>query len=155
MIICTLLTTEAPKIPTITQIELTRLYTNGATLNVNNFSIPYIYPKWKLRETYRFQNISSFSELLAIAERIMAFRKTDNVPIQLYPGREFQVIENYLNSELNHLVEKGWASAEIVNNQRQLTLKGAIFMTWKLCWPVKWILNKIDSIKAKKVLDSA
>lgn len=64
-------------------------------------------------------------------------------------------IEAHLTEEMNLLISKGWASTKVINNVRKLTIKGAIFMTWKLCWPVKLWFNNRDVSQSKKALRNA
>jgi len=154
-ITCTLLTAEAKNIPTTTQIEFTKIYSDSSTVSINNNSIFNVYPKWELKEGYRFPEINNFVGLLEVAERIMSARKPGRAPLPLIQEEEFKTIEDHLNLELDRLIDLGWISSKVVDGKRGLTIKGAIIMTWKLCWPVKSALNKIDLTRSRRVLSGA
>jgi len=38
---------------------------------------------------------------------------------------------------------------------RQLTPKGALLMTWKLCWPVRSVLDRVQARASKNALEEA
>lgn len=151
-ITCTLLSAEARNIGTSTQIEFTQMYTDGTLLSVNNNVTFGVFPEWKIKQCFRFPHINNFSQLLEIAERLMHKYKV-GIPVKPMPtGEEFAIIEAHLNEEMHQLIERGWVSAQASADGRQLTLKGAILMTWKMCWPLKQIIDKNDIARSMKAL---
>lgn len=151
----TLVTAEVAHNPTTTQIEFTQIYDDGTLLSVNNNSVIGVYPEWKIKEAYRFSNVNDFTGLLAIADKIISVRKRHQIAVPMEEGKEFETIEQHLNEELKRLIHLGWVSSKLTENGYNLTPKGAVLMTWKMCWPIKSIISAIDSYKSKKVLSGA
>jgi len=151
----TLITAEVAHNSTTTQIEFTQIYDDGTLLSVNNNSVIGVYPEWKIKEAYRFSNVNDFTELLAIADKIIRIRKRHQIAVPMVEGKEFETIEQHLNKELERLVHLGWVSSKPTENGFKLTPKGAVLMTWKMCWPIKSIISAIGMYRSKKVLSGA
>ena len=149
---CSLVTAQATLYNPTTQIEFTQMYSDGTFLSINNNSIFSIYPKWDIKESYRYVNVNDFEKLLHIMDQVILARKQGSIPQEVENGLEFQLIEKHLNDELHRLIQLGWVSSRLSNGQHRLMIKGALFMTWKMCWPIKSILNKYDLNKARNVL---
>lgn len=154
-ITCTLITAKAAHNPATTQIEFTQMYDDGTLLSVNNNSVIGVYPKWKIKESFRFPDVNDFTELLVIAEKIISIKKKQQTPISMVEGKEFETIEKHLNEEHDRLINLGWVSSKPDGNKYRLTPKGAVLMTWKMCWPIKSIIGAIGSYKSKKTLSGA
>ena len=152
---CTLMTAHGTHVAPFTQIEFTQIYEDGTLFWVNNSSVVNAYPKWSIKDGYRFPGINDFTDLLVITHKLISRYKPDRVPRALEPGSEFQTIENHFNHELQHLIEVGWVSPRQHNQSYHLTIKGAIFMTWKMCWPIKWFINKSDMKRSEAALRGA
>lgn len=152
---CTLMTAHAAHHKAMTQIEFTQLYSDGTVLNVNNNAVFGAYPNWDIKEEYRYPEINDFSRLLNVMDKIIEVRKPSSTPLGMEEGSEFETIENHLNDEHRRLIDIGWVSPVIVNGEHRLTILGALIMTWKMCWPIKAIINKIDILKSHNVLKSA
>ncbi len=151
---CTLSSAHSSAINT-TQIEFTQMYCNGSVLNVNNAPLFNIYPRTDKKLCFRFPEINEFSQLLKIASKLIKSKKLDEERTTFERGEEFATIENHLNDEVKYLVKKGWVSDQVNNKQRKLTIIGAILMTWKLCWPIKQILSRLDTAYSTKALENA
>lgn len=149
---CTLVNAKAADNPVTTQFEFTQMYEDGTLLSVNNNSLIGVYPRWEIKEAVRFAGVSDFVELLALAEKAIAIKKGPRVAASMDEGEEFAIIEKHLNEETQHLIDLGWVSARPVGDAYRLTPRGAILMTWKLCWPVKAILGAIDSYRSRRLL---
>lgn len=136
-----------------TQVEFTQMYEDGSLTNVNNNPLFHIYPKWDKKTVYRFPKLNSISGLLKAANTLRG--KTETAKRAGYEkDRMFEIVEKHLNKELDRLVELEWVSSRVEGGERSLTIKGAILMTWQLCWPVKVILGTLDerrSVKALKI----
>ena len=142
----------AQKTPS-TQIEFTQIYEDGTLFGVNNNSIFGVYPKWSIKDGYRFPDINDFNELLCIANKLIKRYKHNCVLKALKNNSEFQTIENHLNDEVQHLIEVGWVSPKQQNGCYHLTPKGAAIMTWKMCWPIKQFINKADIERSLSALN--
>ncbi len=151
---CTLSTAHSAAQET-TQIEFTQMYSNGSVVNINNNPIFDVYPNNSLKSCFRFPQINDFNQLLNIAHKLISAHKTGAEKISFDKSHEFSTIESHLTDELNLLISKGWVSSNISNNERRLTIKGAILMTWQLCWPVKNLLNNRDISLSEKALENA
>jgi len=152
---CTLMTAHAAHHNAMTQIEFTQLYTDGSALNVNNNAIFSAYPDWDTKECYRFPDINDFNSLLGAMDKIIKALKSDSAPLEIRQGKEFEVIESHLNYELERLIDIGWVSPVTVNGEHRFTVLGALLMTWKMCWPIRVLINKVDVNRSREVLESA
>ena len=152
---CTLMTAHAAHNVPFTQIEFTQIYEDGTLFGVNNNGIFGAYPKWSIKDGYRFPSINDFNKLLEITEKLIGRYKSDCAPIALEAGTEFQIIENHLNDEVKHLIEIGWVSPKKSGKNYNLTVKGAVIMTWKMCWPIKMFINKADIKRSEIALRNA
>jgi len=151
---CTLSTISSGEQET-TQIEFSQMYNDGSIVNVNNNPIFEIYPSNNKKLCFRFPDVNDFEELLNIAMKLHSYSKTDSNKITYPKGKEFSTIESFLTDEQNLLVNIGWVLPEAINNERQLTAKGAMLMAWKLCWPIKLWFNRRDISKSRKALENA
>ena len=124
-----------------TQIEFTQLYPDGSVLNVNNNNIHETYPANNLKMSFRFPEINDIEQLLKISQKLGPKFKDYEQRIPLTKNREFDDVESFLNKELKLLIDNGWVSSRTTNDYRKLTIKGALLLTWKNCWPVNKILN--------------
>lgn len=150
---CTLSSAESLAINT-TQIEFTQMYSNGSVLNVNNTPLFDIYPPTDRKLSFRFPDINNFNQLLKIALKLIKCEKRGEERTTLERGKEFATIEDHLNNELRYLIKKGWVSDKVKNKQRKPSITGAILITWKLCWPIKQILNHLDTTRSKEALEN-
>lgn len=135
-----------------TQIEFTQLYADGSVMNISNNPLFEIYPPHPRKLNFRFPDSNDFDQLLDAAQRLIASQKPGIQHIGLEPGHEIETIERYLNEELDALVQTGWVSSRVAQGQRRLTFKGATLMTWKLCWPIKGLLDRADAARARRAL---
>ncbi|MCP4401511.1 MAG: hypothetical protein GY801_29965 [bacterium] len=152
---CTLMTAHATHNAPFTQIEFTQIYDNGTLFGVNNNAVFGAYPKWSIKDGYRFPSINDFNKLLIITHKLISRYKSDCSPVALEPGSEFQTIENHLNDEVQHLIKIGWVSPKQHGQSYHLTIKGAVIMTWKMCWPIKGFLNNADVKRSETALRNA
>lgn len=151
---CTLSTAHSQ--PTnSTQIEFTQMYSDGSVLNVNDNPIIDIYPRNEKKLSFRFPRINSVNDLLNVSRKLINAYKVTDEKITFERGEEFSIIETHLNNELQSLISRGWVSKYVNKNERMLTLKGAILMTWKLCWPVKNILENKEVSFSARALNNA
>ena len=136
-----------------THIEFTQMYKNGTVLNVSNASMINVYPKSRMRLSFRLPSVKNVAQLLSLANKLIDANKQDEEKITFARGREFETVEDYLNRELNQLVKAGWVQSTVVEGNRRLTIKGALLMTWKMLWPVKQIINRIDISESSRAID--
>ena len=152
---CTLMTAHAAHNAPFTQIEFTQLYKDGTLFGVNNNGIFGVYPKWSIKDGYRYPSVNDYNQLLNIARKLIDRYKSNCTPIELEPGSEFQIIESHLNDEVQHLIEIDWVSPRQRGDSYHLTIKGALLMTWKMCWPIKSFINKADIKRSESALRNA
>ncbi|MFZ5757121.1 MAG: hypothetical protein ACOY3X_09475 [Pseudomonadota bacterium] len=153
-VICTL-STAASSLGVSTQAEFTQMYSDGSLVNVNNHPVINVYPRNPRREAYRFPELNDLDALLAAAMKIFAARGSGR-QVSRYPLDEvWLAMEVWLDAELDALIAGGYVSETVQDGQRRLTVKGAILMTWKLCWPVKPVLARIDRASARQALARA
>jgi len=149
---CSLMAAHATHCEPLTSVEFTQMYSDGTLLNVNNTAVFGVYPEWEKKVAYRFPHVSDLVELLDVAERIIKTRNSKAEPVAMVDGKEFEAVESHLNEELDRLIKLGWVSSRLFGGERRLTMKGAVLMTWKMCWPIKFILNQRDVRRSMKVL---
>lgn len=152
-IACTLVTAQSVPVNT-TFIEFTQMYKNGFVLNVSNAPVINVYPKSESRLSFRFPMVNDFEKLLTLAEKLINSNKKNDEKITFTRGNEFKAVESYLNRELSELIERGWVQSKAIAGNRRLTIKGALLMTWKMLWPIKQIINKIDISHSKRAIES-
>ncbi len=151
LLCCTLSSAYSEPMNT-TQIEFTQLFEDGSVVNINNNPLFNIYPDWDKKIGYRFPQVNDFDQLLSIASALIAAHQTTSSKSGLEQGREFAVIEQHLNSEMQRLIDTGYVSPTVHQGKRRLTIKGALLFTWKLCWPIKGWLARRDEIFSRKAL---
>lgn len=152
-IACTLVTAQSVPVKS-TYIEFTQMYKNGSVLNVSNAPIINVYPKSEYRLSFRFPMVNDFGQLLELAEKLINSNKQSEEKITFIRGDEFKTVESYLNRELSELIERDWVQSIITAGHRRLTVKGALLMTWKMLWPIKQILNKIDISRSHRAIEN-
>ncbi len=152
-IACTLVTAQSAPVNT-TYIEFTQMYKNGSTLNVSNAPIINVYPKSEYRLSFRFPLVNDFDQLFTLAEKLINSNKQNDEKTTFTRGKEFEAVESYLNRELSELIERGWVQSKTVAGNRRLTIKGASLMTWKMLWPIKQILNRIDISYSNRAIEN-
>ena len=150
---CTLSSAHSKPMKSI-QIEFTQMYKDESVMNISNNPIFEVYPKNDKKLCFRFPHINDFDQLLHTAKILTSAIGSKKTPVSFERGCEFATIESLLTKELDFLVSKGFISSKIENEERRLTPKGAILMTWKLCWPVKLLFNYKDINFSKKALES-
>lgn len=152
---CILMTAHATNSTPFTQIEFTQMYTDGTFFGVSNNGIFGAYPKWELKDGYRFPHINDFDALLAVTEKLINRYKSKCTAKPMVNGKEFATIEDHLNDELKHLIDTGWVSPNSDGHEHRLTLKGALLMTWKMCWPIKSLINNSDIKRSIDALNAS
>lgn len=151
---CTLSTAHSKPVNS-TQIEFTQMYEDGWVLNVNNNSLISVFPPNKRKLSYRFPEINDIEQLLDATKRLVDKNDTRKKRVNFEPGAEISTIEAYLDEEVQTLIAMGWVSKEAQNSEHNPTIRGAALMTWKLCWPVKKILERKEESFARNALNSA
>jgi hypothetical protein len=152
--LCCTLSSAHSKPSNTTQMEFTQLFADGSLININNNPLFHVYPEWDKKKCYRFPNINSFTELLDVSRKLInSYGSAEKTGFT--PGEEFSVIESHLTDELLRLVSLGWVSKKVFNGERRLTVKGAILLTWQLCWPIKKVMSNKDEKLSNRALQNA
>lgn len=144
-----------PNVPTVLSFEIGQLYDDDTMLDVFNAPIAGAYPKSSHKVTFRFPEITEVAPLIQAAEHIAQTYLSSKTAVCLEPGKEFKKVSELLNKEQDELIEKGYVQANVKDNQRSLTPKGAYLMTWKMLWPVKQILAKKELAFSHKILSES
>lgn len=69
-------------------------------------------------------------------------------------GREVDAIAEEMTGNLDRQVELGFFYIDRVSDSYRPTWKGAVLMTWKVCWPVKQIRKVYRARKDKEIVHS-
>ena len=139
----------------LTYIEFTQMYADRTVLNVNNSPVGEVFPRSSLKITFQYPDVHDVKTLLAITKKIVADNHADKKKFFYAESDVFVVLRSFLNRELDDLVESGYVSDTITNGHRDLTLKGAYLMSWKLLWPIKQLRHAMQVKKAKRALAKA
>lgn len=140
-------------LPATTQLEFMRMYEDNTAIDVNN-NIPVgVYPKKPYQRAFRYPKIRGAKELLNIALHVYDSIDLKDARIQ-FPalGKEFADVDEGLNRELAFLKEKGWIRENRTNTHHVPTVKGALFMTWKMCWPITQMRNALELRASQEIL---
>lgn len=136
-------------------LEFTWLHADGAVTNVNNSAMASVFPTSALKRSYRYPDLATVPELLALARRIGRVVSADS-PLQPFPaGQELDSIEHFLTRESEALVARGWYAPAVVDGYRRLTLRGAFLMTWRLLWPQRPLLQRAERRQAARMRETA
>lgn len=121
-------------------LEFTQLYADGSVLSVNNSNQVSVYPRLAYKRSYRLPSIRDARVLMKIA---LKHREPYNSPRStLTPGKEFEEVGAWLQREQEDLIRMGYMQTGLrADGLRGLTLKAAYFMSWKLLWPCKGLLD--------------
>lgn len=133
-------------------LEFTQVYADRSCLSVCNSPMISTYPKMVNKLFFRFPGIIDCLELLEVFRLVKARYSSGKTPLGFVNGKEFRAVENYLNEELNYLIENGYYSDEPVDGKFKLTIKGALLFTWKNLWPWKNIISMLEIRAAKKAV---
>lgn len=136
---------------TSTQVEFTRVCGDGTLVAVSNNPLFDIYPSWERKLGFRYPEVADVSVLLARGERALACVRPD-APVRTFaPDEVLPTVAAFLNEEQDRLIALGLLARTPRGGERRLTLKGATLLTWKLCWPVKVLLDRADRARARAV----
>lgn len=126
-------------------LDFTQRYADGVHLSVTNSPMPWMYPRWRKKVMLQ---LSKIREPRLLYEKFKNIRTKSNLfnPTALPVGRELQIVEEYLNEELQELVAKGFMKLE--GGQQRPTLKAAYVMSWRMTWPWKPLLTFISDQRA-------
>lgn len=129
-------------------LDFTQRYGDGIHLSVTNSPIPSVYPRWRKKVMLRLPKVRDATMLFHKFKNIRAKSNYAN-PTSLPSGRELQIVEEYLNEELQELVTKGFMTVEA--GKQRPTLTAAYMMAWRLTWPWKPLLNFISEQRATRL----
>lgn len=128
--------------------EFTQIHISGTCLDISDYQLPVISPRWSKRITYQLSRrdiLKLFKAFEKIRDRISLGSTLTLGPLDI-----LQYVENYSNAQLDHIVNSGFYSKVVSNGMRRVTLKGAFLMTWKLAWPSKPILMFFENRRAAR-----
>lgn len=137
----------------VTYAEFTQLYADGSLLDVHNAPTLSSYPSMPCRLGVRLSDVNSLKLLFSTLQRLRE-RLPNSAPAIPYPSDQgFRSIEAFIARESDELVELGYCKPEIDNQgRRALTLKGALFLTWKNALPGKLIFNMLEQRHTRLLL---
>lgn len=131
--------------------EFTQVYEAGTNLDVTNSSSPAVHPSWQRKIGYRFPRRRDTHALHNAFQKIR-----DRVDLgeakHLVNSDVLKCVEDFVNEELEHLVSIGFYSKNVTSGKRNVTLKGACLMTWRLAWPLKPLLLFIAERQGERAL---
>jgi len=144
-----------PNTATLSYLESTHIFEDHTFLNVNNSHLAGGFPKSHRKVSLYYPEITSVEELVTVSRKIADRYFYDKKPIALPKGEEMQMIERYMNEELQELVDKGYLKRGTNSDERGITLKGAYLFTWKLLWPFKQLIFHKTRQHAQQILQGA
>lgn len=137
----------------VTYAEFTQLYADGSLLDVHNAPTLSSYPTMPCRLGVRMTDVNSLKLLFGTLQRLRD-RLSNSAPAIPYPSDQgFRPIEAFIARESDELVQLGYCKPEIDSQgRRALTLKGALFLTWKNALPGKWIFDLLEQRHTRLLL---
>ncbi|MCW8129474.1 MAG: hypothetical protein KIS92_03740 [Planctomycetota bacterium] len=132
--------------------EFISLLTPERSVTTNNSSESVATPPVPGREKYFFRNITD-SQRLYRAHQALARRAHAGTRMPLSAWEpDARVLQESISREHAFLSGQGYLRLDETAQQYRLTWKGAILMTWRLCWPVKQIRMAGDGRRAEALL---
>lgn len=132
----------------MTIFEFAQQYEDGSILCLTNSPLPSAYPRWTKKIYYRMPRVSSAKELFDAFTRLRNTQASATAA-RIPAAKRIANSEAFYRVETAHLVDVGILSRSLGSNGRRTTLWGACFMTWRLAWPSKAILNLLDQRRAQ------
>lgn len=126
-------------------LDFTQRYEGGKHLSLTNSPVPSVYPGWNKKVMLRFPKVKKVTDLFHIFKNVRGKFNYEN-PIAFPSGRELQMVEEFLNEELQNLVDRGFMRIE--GGKQRPTLLASYLISWRLTWPWKPILNLIANYRA-------
>ena len=128
-------------------------YHDGSRLMVGNAPLPAIYPDWSRRISYYVPEVGHLSRLF---DAFKAIRARQRHGALLAPDAALQLRreEDYLNAEMDNLLEQGIYSRAVNIGKRAITLKGAFYASWRLAWLSKPVLLRLAAQRAARAAGS-
>lgn len=132
--------------------EFAQSFHDGRYLVVNNSRQIMGLPEVGSRILYRLPQFDSPLELYAawlqlLNKHIQQGRQPDHVA----PDQVTRAIDDYMNAESARLTETGFFRASTPEQLRP-TVKGALMLTWRQCFPVKQWIDYNDRAASKRAL---
>lgn len=128
--------------------DFTQMYADGVNLSLTNSPVPETFPRWHRKIRYRAHDVSDVAALFGRFRAVVA--KLDRADAVALPeGRELESVADYLNAEVEALVENGHARRGEQAGQLRLSLRGAYVSCWKLMWPGKALMNGFESLRLR------
>lgn len=126
-------------------------YEGETRLLVGNTPMASVYPRWDKELSFGFSNCR---DIAALFERFKCLRSkmSSRLPVAVSAGDALQSTEDYLNAQLDYLIEKGYYAAPNAHGKRPLTIKGAVLMTWRLAWPSKMFRMYLARRRAERAV---
>jgi hypothetical protein len=125
-------------------VDFTQTYEDGVNLSVCNGPTPLVFPSWHRRIFFRAHEIKDPQILYSRFQAITAKLARPGA-IPLPPGQEFETVSAWLNDELHALASMRFTRPPKGDGKLRFTLWAAYVSSWKLIWPWKFILNRLDS----------
>lgn len=120
-----------------THTEFISLLSKEQSLTTNNSSELAATPPVPNREKYFFRKVSDPKQLYRVhRELVRRSFSGERMPLPVWE-RDGRVIQESIAREHEFLVQMGYLQLDEMAQRYRLTWKGAILMTWRLCWPIK------------------
>jgi hypothetical protein len=128
-------------------------YADGTRLLFGNTPLAAVYPRWEKEVGFNFSNCR---DIAVVFEKFKTIRAKLSLgqPISVSANDVLQSTEDYLNAQLDYLVEQGYYCAPDPGGTRPITLKGACLMTWRSAWPSKPIAMFLARRRAERAANS-
>jgi len=130
-------------------LEFVQRYALGNQLCVNNSPFPSIYPAWEEKIVYRVDRCAEAKKLFAAFCQIRE-KSELGVRAPLPETGILEMVSTHMAKEKEFLRSRG--ILEVVGDEERLTRRGAYLVCWKLLWPGKGILRRLEHRRTNQIL---
>ncbi|MGF1529247.1 MAG: hypothetical protein ACFCBW_21070 [Candidatus Competibacterales bacterium] len=139
----------------VTYGELTQRYDDGTVLNVSNSSQPEAFPELGFKKAFRFPEVQSVAELVAIHGKLRSKYQPSASPLILDAKYCLQELADYIYRESEALRRLGLCRAPIdADGRRALTLWGAFVLTSRSVFPGQNWVERANRNRARRALEN-
>lgn len=133
-------------------VEFAHWQAGGRLLVVNNCSELLGLGDYPPRRAVRLPQIQDLAELYGAFRAIFLYEKrAGHAPLRLHPGEITASMDRFLAEEGAYFHSEGYFQPPR-DDRHRLTMKGALRMTWRQCFPVKQIINRRECRDAGRLL---
>jgi len=125
---------------------------DGQWYTTSNASVPGIFCRSPDRHGLFLPQVQDNSRLYRINRAWLHKAAPAGRPVLPAEGREIASVAEEMADSLARQVQLGFYYIDPALNRYRPTWKGAVLMTWKMCWPVKQIRKALRIRKDKRIV---